>query len=86
MIIEYEATFADIDKDAMRRKLSGAGAVLTKPEFLQKRVVFALPAGNEIVGGYARVRDEGDRITMSLKVIDGDRPYRRSERDLFDRR
>lgn len=72
MNIEYEATFAEIDKDAMRRKLSDAGAVLVKPEFPQKRVVFSLPKGNEIAGGYARVRDEGDKITMSLKVIDGD--------------
>lgn len=73
MNIEYEATFVDIDKDAMCQKLTDVGAVLVKHEFLQKRVVFALPAGNEIVGGYARVRDEGDKITMSLKVIDGER-------------
>lgn len=73
MNVEYEATFVGIDKDVMRRKLTDVGAVLVKPEFLQKRVVFALPSGNEIVGGYARVRDEGDKITMSLKVIDGER-------------
>ncbi len=44
-----------------------------RPEFLQRRVVFALPKGHEIVGGWARVRDEGNRITMSLKIVDGDK-------------
>lgn len=73
MDIEYEATFPEVDKDAVRGKLSAAGAVLVKPEFLQKRTVFRMPAGHEISGGWVRVRDEGDRITMSLKVVDGDR-------------
>jgi adenylate cyclase class 2 len=40
---------------------------------MQKRVVFKLPEGHEISGGWLRVRDEGDKITMSLKIIDGDR-------------
>lgn len=73
MDIEYEATFPEVDKDVVRGKLSAAGAVLVKPEFLQKRMVFRMPAGHEISGGWVRVRDEGDRITMSLKVVDGDR-------------
>jgi adenylate cyclase class 2 len=73
MNIEYEATFADIDRDKMRRKLLETGAVLVKPEFLQRRVTFSLPKGNEIDGAYARVRDEGDKVTMSLKIIDGER-------------
>jgi adenylate cyclase class 2 len=73
MEIEYEATFTDIDKDAVRSKLRSAGAKLVKPEFFQKRVVFNLPKGHEIKGGWLRVRDEADRVTMSLKVVDGDR-------------
>lgn len=71
MNIEYEATFENIDKEKTREKLQGAGAILVRPEFMQKRVVFTLPRGNEIVGGWLRVRDEGDCVTMSLKVIDG---------------
>lgn len=39
---------------------------------MQKRVAFFLPEGHEIKGGWLRVRDKGDKITMSLKVISGD--------------
>ncbi|MBI3589409.1 MAG: CYTH domain-containing protein [Candidatus Liptonbacteria bacterium] len=73
MQIEYEATFVNIDKDKIRIKLREIGAELVKPEFLQRRVVFNLPSGHEIKGGWLRVRDEGDKITMSLKVVDGDK-------------
>ncbi len=73
MEIEYEATFTNINKEAIRQKLQDAGATLVKPEFLQKRSVFKMPTGNEIKGGWLRVRDEGDKITMSLKIVDGDK-------------
>jgi adenylate cyclase class 2 len=73
MNIEYEATFPDIDKEEMRRTLEKAGATLARPEFLQKRVVFTFPEGHEITGGWMRVRDEGNKITMSLKIVDGDK-------------
>jgi adenylate cyclase class 2 len=73
MNIEYEATFPEIDKEEMREKLKSAGATLVKPEFLQKRVVFNMPSGHEVNGGWVRVRDEGDKITMSLKVVDGEK-------------
>lgn len=71
MNIEYEATFPDVDKREVREQLLAVGATLVKPEFLQKRIVFNLPKGHEIPGGWLRVRDEGDKITMSLKVVDG---------------
>lgn len=73
MNIEYEATFTNIDKDEIRSRLIEAGAELIKKEYLQKRFVFELPSGHEIRGGWLRVRDEGDKITMSLKVVDGDK-------------
>lgn len=73
MKIEYEATFIDISKDKIRKELKAIGAILIKPEFTQKRIVFTLPEGNQIKGGWLRVRDEGDKITMSLKVVDGDK-------------
>lgn len=73
MDIEYEATFPEIDKTTVRERLVGVGAELVKPEFLQKRVVFHLPKGNEVPGGWLRVRDESDRITLSLKIVDGNR-------------
>lgn len=73
MQIEYEATFTNINKDDIRAKLREAGAKLVYPEILQKRVTFNLPIGHEIKGGWLRVRDEGDKITMSLKVVDGEK-------------
>ncbi|MDQ3018306.1 MAG: CYTH domain-containing protein [bacterium] len=71
MDVEYEATYSNIDKDEIRRRLSLAGAVLVRPEYQQKRIVFNMPEGHGINGGWLRVRDEGDKITMSLKVMDG---------------
>jgi len=71
MIIEYEATFIDINKDEIRERLKKVNAKLIKPEFLQKRSVFDFPPGKEVKGGFIRVRDEGDKITLTLKIVDG---------------
>lgn len=73
MQIEYEATFINVDKDEVRQRLTAAGAVLVRPEFLQRRIIFDLPPGKQDPSRWLRVRDEGDRITLSLKVVDGDR-------------
>lgn len=70
MEIEWEAKFLDIDKDRVRDKLSSIGAVLVKPETFYRRVVYFLPKGHEVSGGWIRVRDEGDKITMSFKVVE----------------
>lgn len=69
MKTEYEATFININKDEVRKGLESAGAKLIKKEFLQKRCTFELPSGHEIKNGWLRVRDEQDKITMSLKVV-----------------
>jgi len=71
--IEYKTKFINIDKEKLRKKLKEIGAKLVKPEFLQKRAVFHLPKGHQVKGGWLRVRDEEDKITMSLKVVDGDK-------------
>src|SRR5574344_1607803 len=73
MQIEYEATFINVDKDEVRQRLTMAGAKLVRPEFLQRRIIFDLPPGKQDPSRWLRVRDEGDRITLSLKVVDGDR-------------
>ena len=72
MDVEYEATFLDIDKDEIRKRLKDAGAELIKPEFLQKRVTFKTHS-NSYEHSWARVRDESDKITMSFKAITGDK-------------
>ena len=71
MKTEFEATFLQIDKDEMRRKLKALGAELKYPEFLMKRVVFEPPL--HIEGGWIRVRQEFDKVTMSLKVVSGNK-------------
>jgi adenylate cyclase, class 2 len=73
MKTEFEAVIENIDKAKIRERLALVGATLMKPEFMQKRVVFNLPTGHEIKGGWARVRDEGDKITTSIKIVDGDK-------------
>jgi len=71
MQIEYEATFTNINKEEIRRRLTKTGAELVRPIFLQKRVTFNLPKGHSASDRWARVRDEGDKVTMSLKIVDG---------------
>lgn len=73
MDIEYEATFLDVNKDEVRSRLKKAGAELIRPEYLQRRVPFHLPKEKRSKHAWLRVRDEGDKITLSLKVVDGDK-------------
>jgi adenylate cyclase class 2 len=68
MQTEYEATFSPVEKNNMRHRLRGIGATLVKPEFLQKRTTFNPPDGVHLPSAWHRVRDEGDRITLSLKA------------------
>ena len=83
MEIEYEATFTNINKEDIREKLKRERTKLVKKEFLQKRVVFDLPKGSEIPGTWLRVRDEGDKITMSIKSVNGDKISGQKERQLI---
>lgn len=62
---EIEATFIDIDKDALRAKLKTVGAELIQPEILMRRTIFDVDEHS-----FARVRDEGNKITMSYKHLD----------------
>lgn len=73
MNTEYEATFCDVNKDDVRKRLKAAGATLVRPEYLQKRIPFHLPKETRSNDAWLRVRDEGDKITLSLKKVDGDR-------------
>jgi len=71
--IEYEATFTDVNVESIKKRLIDNGAKLVHKRFLQKRIVFHLPKGNEIDGGWVRVRQEAHGVTVSLKVISGDK-------------
>lgn len=79
MNIEYETKYLDIDKDEMRARLRIAGAVLVRPEFLQRRIPFYLPGDTASENSWLRVRDEGDKITLSYKSVDGDKIHNQQE-------
>jgi len=72
MKTEYEATFPNVNKDEIRERLKKAGAVLTRPEFLQKRYAIDLHESYNGKKGWIRVRDEGDKTTLSYKYREGD--------------
>lgn len=70
MNTEFEAKFIHINKTNFRAQLKKIGAKLIKPEFFQRRVAFNLPK-KSVKTGYIRVRDEREKITMSLKFVKG---------------
>ena len=72
MEIEYEAVFTNIEPDSFRAVLTSAGAELARAEYMQTRSAFNLPDSVVTHKGWARVRDEGDKITMSVKSIEGE--------------
>jgi adenylate cyclase class 2 len=67
METEIEVKFLDIDPAALRAKLKALGATLVHPEVLMKRKVFDHPTNKQ--NDWLRVRDEGDKITMSYKKV-----------------
>lgn len=69
MKIEYEAKFLDIKIDAIRLQLKAAGAILEKPMRLMRRVTIDSSFMKE-KDAFVRVRDEGDRVTMTYKQFD----------------
>jgi adenylate cyclase class 2 len=69
MQIEYEATFENVDKDEMRGRLKAAGAKLVRPEFLSRRYTFSIPGRQNGVSSWIRVRDNGKRVTQTLKIV-----------------
>ncbi len=73
MEIEFEATFVNIDKSVIKQQLKNLPAVLVKPEFVQKRVIINPPDFVKNKDAWIRLRDEGDKITLTYKVIAGDK-------------
>lgn len=66
MELEIEAKFLNVNKTRLRKLLQNIGAECIKPERLMRRTVYELPEP----GSYMRVRDEGDKITMSVKHLE----------------
>lgn len=69
MKTEFEAKFLNIDIDALRVKLKDLGAVCEQPMRLMRRVTI----DNEQMkakDAFLRVRDQGDKVTMTYKQFD----------------
>jgi len=70
MQTEIEAKWIVSDLDIIRNKLSELKANLDQPERLIRRKPFDFPDNRlEKVGGWVRVRDEGDKITLAYKQL-----------------
>ena len=66
---EYEAKFVDIKIDDIRNKLLALGAELEVPMRLMRRVTIDTP---ELIeqNAFVRVRDEGNKVTLTYKKFD----------------
>lgn len=64
---EYEAKFFPIDIRAMREQLRKSGASIKEKERLMRRCVFAYTKNPNMKCTYIRVRDEGNKVSLSAK-------------------
>lgn len=70
METEIEAKFPDIDIETLRANLKRIGAFLEHAEVLMRRKTYDYPDHRlREVGGWIRVRDEGDKVTLSYKQL-----------------
>lgn len=72
MHTEIEAKFLDVDHDELRAKLKELGAVCEQPMRVMHRMAFDFPDSRLRRGknAWARIRDEGNKVTMSYKQLD----------------
>ncbi len=69
MNTEFEVKFVNVAHDEIRQKLKGLGAKLKQPMRLMKRAIIETPELKD-KGAFLRVRDEGDRVTITYKQFD----------------
>lgn len=68
---EIEATFLSIDKNLTRDKLKKVGFKLEVPEYLMRRKTFDFSRVSPGRNKWGRVRQESDRVTMTIKEVRG---------------
>jgi adenylate cyclase, class 2 len=69
MKTETEVKFLNVDFDTLRQKLEEKGAICEQPMRLMRRVVIEPPMLAE-KNAFVRVRDEGDKVTLTYKQFD----------------
>jgi adenylate cyclase class 2 len=69
MKAEVEAKFLNVDIGDIRQKLTNCGGQLAKPMRLMRRAIFDYPDRRMQTenNGWIRVRDEGDKVTLTYK-------------------
>lgn len=68
---EIEATFLSIDKNLLRLKLKEIGFKLKIPEYIMRRKTFDFSTIDAEKNKWGRVRQEFDKVTMTIKEIRG---------------
>lgn len=71
MKTEFEAKFLNVDPKDVRQRLEKAQARLIRAEYFQKRVNFHLPKEKRSNDAWLRIRDDGQKTTLALKMIKG---------------
>ncbi|MDN5275246.1 MAG: uncharacterized protein JWP06_1147 [Candidatus Saccharibacteria bacterium] len=66
MKTEIEVKFLDVDFNLLREKLKQLGATCEQPMRLMRRAIIETPE-LEAKDGFLRVRDEGDKVTLTYK-------------------
>ncbi len=71
MSVEIEAKWVDVNFTDLRQKLLQLGAIKIQPERLMRRVAYDFPDKQLIntVNAWVRVRDEGNKVTLSYKQM-----------------
>lgn len=64
---EIEVKFLNIDKQKVISKLEAIGAVKIHDEILLRRCAYNLPIPRK--NSWVRIRDEGEKVTMSFKRV-----------------
>ncbi len=64
---EIEVKFANVDHDSVRDKLTALGATCVQPMRQMTRQTFDIPGAANFEASFVRVRDEGDKVTMTYK-------------------
>ena len=68
---EIEATYLSVDKDASRKKLKAAGFMLLTPEYTMRRKTFDFTRIAPDRNIWGRVRQESEKVTMTVKEVRG---------------
>ncbi len=71
MNTEFEIRFLNINESEFVRKMEKLGAITIKPKSLMRRETFDFPHADATASKkWGRVRDEGDKITITIKIIE----------------